>query len=97
MSTTLVVDDYFSDGWKNLPLDCDCGWTGHPGLMRMQVDADASTYACPQCSAELLVVLHPDLKQVQRAAAGGKIAAIEQLDLLEEARAFLAARPASGS
>jgi len=89
---TTVVQDYFAPEWRSLPLDCACGWGGHTGLMQMQPTAEASTYACPQCSFELLVVVHPDLAQVRQAAARGHGEAIEQLALLEEARAFLDAR-----
>ena len=89
---TTVVQDYFAPEWRSLPLDCACGWQGDSAAMQMQPTAEASTYACPQCSFELLVVVHPDLDQVCQAAARGHDEAIEQLALLEEARAFLDSR-----
>ncbi|MGW8127859.1 MAG: hypothetical protein ACWGG5_05985 [Stenotrophomonas sp.] len=50
--------------------------------MELELHDEQSEYACPQCEFPLLVVLHPDLAQVQAAAAAGNAEAAEQLAIL---------------
>ncbi len=48
----------------------------------LELDEDATEYDCPVCENPLLVVLHPDMAQVQAAAAEGNAEAQEQLDII---------------
>lgn len=88
-----LVPEYFVAGWRDRPLSCPCGWQGDSRAMAMELHEQVTDYACPDCGNLLLIVPHPTLEQVTRAAAEGHPEAIEQLALLEEARAYLAQRP----
>ncbi|WMJ68110.1 hypothetical protein [Stenotrophomonas sp. 24(2023)] len=79
MATT--IENYFQPGWREQMHTCAaCEWKGNAPAMTMEVDEDATEYACPVCENPLLVVMHPDLEQVQAAAASGN----------DEAQAYLA-------
>lgn len=81
----LLIDNYFQNGWRHQRLTCDaCEWQGDSRAMALEPDAEQSEYSCPQCEDILLIVQHPDLAQVQAAAAAGNAEAIEQLALLQE-------------
>lgn len=84
-----LLHDYFTAGWRDHERDCACGWRGDSREMAMELHADVTDYACPACANLLLIVSHPSLEQVQAAAARGNAEAIQQLALLEEARAHL--------
>lgn len=80
-----LVNDYFQPGWRRHRLACAaCEWEGDSSQMTLQPHEDLSEYLCPRCEDIVLVVRHPDLAQVQAAAAAGHQEAIGQLALLEE-------------
>lgn len=86
---TLNIDNYFS-AWRDAPHTCAaCEWQGSSVQMELEPHREQSEYSCPQCECLLLVVAHPDLAQVQTAAAAGHPEAVEQLALLD---AFTASR-----
>lgn len=80
---TTTVTDYYQPGWREHDHACPaCGWQGSSRQMEMELHDEQSEYACPQCEFPLLVVLHPDLAQVQAAAAAGNAEAQQQLAIL---------------
>lgn len=80
-----LINDYFQPGWRHHRLACAaCEWEGDSSQMTLQPHEDLSEYLCPRCEDIVLVVHHPDLAQVQAAAAAGHSEAIEQLALLQE-------------
>ena len=85
-----LLHNYFTEGWRERRLTCACGWEGDSRGMAMELHAEVTDYACPECGNLLLIVSHPTLEQVQAAAEAGNAEAIQQLALLEEARAHLA-------
>lgn len=87
-----VIEDYFSSGWRERALGCPCGWHGHSRQMRMELQETVTDYACPQCEGTLLIVAHPDLERVRRAAADGNEEARMQLEIVEEAQLHFATR-----
>ncbi|WP_433853911.1 hypothetical protein [Stenotrophomonas nitritireducens] len=83
---TTTVTDYYQPGWREHDHACPaCGWQGSSRQMEMELHDEQSEYACPQCEFPLLVVLHPDLAQVQAAAAAGNAEAQQQLAILASA------------
>ena len=50
--------------------------------MEMELHDEQTEYSCPQCELPLLVVPHPNLQQVQAAAAAGNEEAQQQLAIL---------------
>jgi len=81
MATT--IENYFQPGWRDQMHTCAaCEWKGNSRAMVMELDEDATEYDCPVCENPLLVVLHPDMAQVQAAAAEGNAEAQEQLDII---------------
>ena len=91
-----TVASYFSADWRQRVIACPCTWEGDSRGMRMQLHETATDYACPACEATLLIVAHPDIEQVRQAAAEGNEEARMQLQIVEEARAFAAARTRDG-
>ena len=87
-----LVENYFSDGWRERTLACPCGWEGDSRGMAMELHDAVTDYACPTCGNLLLIVRHPDLAQVRAAAAAGHPEALQQLALLEEAERHLGPR-----
>lgn len=87
-----VIDDYFATGWRERTRRCPCQWEGSSREMRMDLQETVTDYACPGCAATLLIVAHPDLEQVRRAAADGNAEALMQLQIVEEAQRHFAAR-----
>lgn len=85
-----LVADYFADGWRERSLACPCGWEGDSRGMAMELHDAVTDYTCPSCGNLLLIVSHPDLAQVQRAAAAGDAEAVAQLAIVEEALARFA-------
>ncbi|WHL19727.1 hypothetical protein [Stenotrophomonas acidaminiphila] len=84
MTTTL--SDYYQPGWRDHRHTCPaCEWQGSSRQMELELHDEQSEYACPQCEFPLLVVLHPDLLQVQAAAAAGNAEAAGQLAILASA------------
>ena len=84
MTTTLT--DYYQPHWREQRHTCPaCDWQGHSRQMEMELHDEQTEYACPQCEFPLLVVLHPNLAQVQAAAAAGNAEAQEQLAILASA------------
>ncbi|WP_343651487.1 hypothetical protein [Stenotrophomonas sp.] len=84
MATT--IDNYFQPGWREQMHTCAaCEWKGSSRAMVMELDEDATEYDCPVCENPLLVVMHPDLAQVQAAAAAGNAEAQEQLAIIDSA------------
>jgi len=84
MATT--IEDYFQAGWRVQRHTCAaCEWEGDSRAMVMELDEDATEYACPECENPLLVVIHPDLPRVQAAAAAGNAEAREQLAIIASA------------
>ena len=80
-----LVNDYFQPGWRHHRRACAaCEWEGDSSQMTLQPHEDLSEYLCPRCEDIVLVVRHPDLAQVQAAAAAGHSEAIEQLALLQD-------------
>ncbi|WP_409476435.1 hypothetical protein [Stenotrophomonas sp. Y-13] len=80
---TTTITDYYQPGWREHDHACPaCGWQGGSWQMELELHDEQSEYACPQCEFPLLVVLHPDLAQVQAAAAAGNAEAGEQLAIL---------------
>ena len=84
-----IIRNYFTPGWRSDRLSCICGWEGTSANMQMELHEEVTDYACPACENTLLIVSHPDMQQVQQAAAAGNIEAQQQLDLVEEALALL--------
>ena len=84
-----IIRNYFTPGWRSDRLSCVCGWEGTSANMQMELHEEVTDYACPACENTLLIVSHPDMEQVQQAAAAGNIEAQQQLDLVEEALALL--------
>lgn len=81
---SLSIDNYFTDGWRQAVHTCSaCEWTGPLSALELEPHREQSEYSCPHCECLVLVVAHPDLPQVQAAAAAGHPEAIEQLALLE--------------
>lgn len=87
-----IVDDYFSGGWRDRAFQCPCDWHGNSKEMRMELQETVTDYACPQCEGTLLIVAHPDLERVRRAAADGNEEARSQLEIVEEAQRYFASR-----
>ena len=86
---THTVDNYFSP-WRDQRHTCPaCEWEGFSVQMELEPHREQSEYSCPHCEYLVLVVAHPDLAQVQAAAADGNAEAREQLALLD---AFNASR-----
>ena len=83
-----IIRNYFTPGWRSDRLSCICGWEGTSANMQMELHEEVTDYACPACENTLLIVSHPDMEQVQQAAAAGNIEAQQQLDLVEEALAL---------
>ncbi len=84
MTTTL--SDYYQPGWRDHRHTCPaCEWQGSSRQMELELHDEQSEYTCPQCEFPLLVVLHPDLPQVQAAAAAGNAEAAGQLAILASA------------
>ena len=81
-----IIRNYFTPGWRTDRLHCVCGWEGSSANMAMELHEEVTDYACPACENTLLIVAHPDLAQVQHAAAGN-VEAQQQLALVEEALA----------
>ncbi len=79
--------EYFAPEWRTESHDCACGWHGDAGAMALEPYEEVSDYNCPACGNLLLIVPHPDLEQVRRAAAEGHPEALQQLALVEEALA----------
>ena len=84
MTTTLT--DYYQPHWREQRHTCPaCDWQGHSRQMEMELHDEQTEYACPECEYPLLVVQHPDLTQVQAAAAAGNEEAQQQLAILSMA------------
>lgn len=79
------VIDYFNPHWRTEAHTCACDWQGTVESMTLEPYEEASDYSCPECGNLLLIVPHPDMEQVQRAAAEGNAEARQQLALVEEA------------
>ena len=80
-----IIRNYFTPRWRTDRLDCVCGWEGNSRDMQMELHDDVTDYACPACENTLLIVSHPNMDQVQQAAAEGNVEAQQQLALVEEA------------
>ncbi|GAB3057175.1 hypothetical protein [Stenotrophomonas tumulicola] len=81
MATT--VDNYFQPDWRDQQHACAaCDWQGTSRTMVMELHDDVTEYDCPACENPLLIVVHPDIEQVQAAAAAGNAEAQEQLDII---------------
>lgn len=50
--------------------------------MVMELAEDVTEYDCPVCENPLLIVVHPDIDQVQAAAASGNEEAQQQLEII---------------
>ena len=83
-----IIRNYFTPGWRTDRLHCVCGWKGSSANMAMELHEEVTDYACPACENTLLIVSHPDMEQVQQAAAAGNVEAQQQLALVEEALAL---------
>ena len=83
-----IIRNYFTPGWRSDRLSCICGWEGTSANMQMELHEEVTDYACPACENTLLIVSHPDMQQVQQAAASGNVEAQQQLALVEEALAL---------
>ena len=83
-----IIRNYFTPGWRSDRLSCACGWEGTSTNMQMELHEEVTDYACPACENTLLIVSHPDMQQVQQAAASGNVEAQQQLALVEEALAL---------
>ena len=83
-----MIRNYFTPGWRKDRLHCVCGWEGTSANMQMELHEEVTDYACPACENTLLIVSHPDMQQVQQAAASGNVEAQQQLALVEEALAL---------
>ena len=83
---TITVSDYYQNGWREDLHNCPaCEWKGSSRQMEMELHDEQTEYACPHCEFLLLVVMHPDLAQMQTAAAAGNTEAQEQLAILASA------------
>ena len=83
-----IIRNYCTPGWRSDRLSCICGWEGTSANMQMELHEEVTDYACPACENTLLIVSHPDIEQVQKAAAEGIVEAQQQLALVEEALAL---------
>lgn len=78
-----TVDNYFRAGWRDDTYECAaCEWKGSSRTMVMELHEDLTEYDCPACENPLLMVMHPDMDQVQAAAAAGNIEAQQQLEII---------------
>ncbi len=83
---TATLTNYYQPGWRAQHHTCPaCNWQGDSRQMEMELHDEQTEYACPHCEFPLLVVMHPDLAQVQAAAAAGNAEAQEQLAILASA------------
>ena len=81
MATT--VENYFQPGWRDQQHTCAaCEWKGSSRAMVMELAEDVTEYDCPVCENPLLIVVHPDIDQVQAAAASGNEEAQQQLEII---------------
>lgn len=81
MATT--IENYFQPGWREQVHACAaCEWRGDSRAMVMELHEDLTEYDCPSCENPLLMVMHPDIDQVQTAAAAGNTEAQQQLDII---------------
>lgn len=81
---SLTIDNYFAAGWRQASHTCPaCEWSGPLAALELEPHREQSEYSCPHCECLVLVVAHPELAQVQAAAAAGHPEAIEQLALLD--------------
>ena len=81
MATT--VDNYFQPGWRDQQHTCAaCDWQGTSRTMVMELHEDVTEYDCPACENPVLIVVHPDIEQVQAAADAGNEEAQQQLDII---------------
>jgi len=81
MATT--IDNYFQPGWRDDAHTCAaCEWQGNSRDMVMELHEDLTEYDCPACENPLLMVMHPDIEQVQAAAAAGNTEAQQHLDII---------------
>ena len=80
-----IIRNYFMPRWRTDRLSCICGWEGASANMQMELHEEVTDYACHACENTLLIVSHPDMEQVQQAAAEGNLEAQQQLALVEEA------------
>lgn len=79
-----TIENYYAPLWREHEHTCAaCDWQGKAAAMAMDAHREQSEYSCPHCECLLLVVVHPDLAQVQDAAAAGHPEALEQLALLD--------------
>lgn len=83
-----IIRNYFTPRWRTDRIACGCGWEGGSADMQMELHEEVTDYACPACENTLLIVSHPDLEQVRRAADEGNPEARQQLALVEEALAL---------
>lgn len=83
-----LIRNYFMPRWRTDRIGCACGWEGDSAAMRMELHDEVTDYACPACENTLLIVSHPNMEQVQQAAAEGNVEARQQLALVEEALAL---------
>lgn len=82
-----VIRNYFTPRWRSDEITCACGWRGDSRAMAMELHEEVTDYACPDCECTLLIVSHPSMDQVRRAAAEGNPEARQQLSIIEEALA----------
>ncbi len=80
-----LLRDYFTGGWRERVLECACGWRGDSRAMVMDLHDEVTDYACPQCANLLLIVNHPGLEDVRRAAEAGHPEAREHWAILQSA------------
>lgn len=88
-----LLQNYFTEGWRERVLECACGWRGDSRAMSMELHGEVTDYSCPSCASLVLIVSHPSLAQVQEAAAAGHPEARQHLALLDEARAHFEQNP----
>lgn len=77
---------YYDDDWRSPVQACPgCGWSGIAAEMSMELYEELADYSCPDCDRMLLVVGHPTLEEIVRAAGRGVEEAIEHLARIRRA------------
>jgi DNA-directed RNA polymerase subunit RPC12/RpoP len=71
---------YYDDDWRSPVQACPgCGWSGTAAETATELDEELADYSCPACGRMLLIVCHPTLEEIVRAAGRGVEEAIEHL------------------
>ena len=89
---------YYEDDWRSPVYTCpSCGWSGTAAEMAMELHEELADYSCPACGRMLLIVGHPTLEEIVRAASRGVEEAVEHLAHIRRAGHSQLERGGSGA